>query len=69
VSCQEEEGYQDDDYEYGDDGSDDSQIIDVTKEKADQIAPPYFEESDLRIEAKPGDNVVLNCDARNFQSK
>ncbi|XP_065719143.2 protein amalgam [Drosophila suzukii] len=67
VCCQEEEGYQDDDYEYGDDGSDDSQVIDVTKDKADQIAPPYFEESDLRIEAKPGDNVVLNCDARNFQ--
>ncbi|KMY95780.1 inactive tyrosine-protein kinase 7 [Drosophila simulans] len=60
--------YQDDEYEYGDDGDDaDTQIFDVTKNHAEQEAPPYFEVMDLRVEAKPGDDVVLNCDARNFQ--
>ncbi|EDW92125.1 protein turtle homolog A [Drosophila yakuba] len=56
--------YQDDEYDYG--GFDD-EIIDVTKGHAEEQAPPYFEEMDLRIEAKPGDDVILNCDARNFQ--
>jgi len=62
--------YQDDEYEYGDDtDDDDTQIIDVTKNHAEQEAPPYFDVTDLRVEAKPGDDVILNCDARNFQRK
>ncbi|KAH8401514.1 hypothetical protein KR009_006013, partial [Drosophila setifemur] len=57
--------YQDDDYDYGDadndiDDAEEPQPLNV------QESPPYFEENDLRIEAKPGDDVVLNCDARNF---
>ncbi|KAH8348832.1 hypothetical protein KR084_011655, partial [Drosophila pseudotakahashii] len=59
--------YQEDDYEYGDDNADDTDDIVVTKDVADELAPPYFDVAYLRIEAKPGENVILNCNARNFQ--
>ncbi|XP_020798507.1 obscurin [Drosophila serrata] len=61
--------YQEDDYDYGDldDGADDSSKGDVPATLDITMPPPYFEENDLRIEAKPGEDVVLNCDARNFQ--
>ncbi|XP_017110506.1 protein turtle homolog A [Drosophila elegans] len=60
--------YQGDEYEYetGDDVDDDADT-DLTKDFDSKYAPPYFETTDLRIDAKPGDDVVLNCDARNFQ--
>ncbi|XP_062129404.1 hemicentin-2 [Drosophila sulfurigaster albostrigata] len=29
-------------------------------------APPYFEQEEIFVKAKPGDDVILNCDARNF---
>ncbi|XP_017090771.2 protein amalgam [Drosophila bipectinata] len=57
--------YQDDDYAYSD--IDEDPIEDETPPVVDSPAAlPYFEENDLRVEAKPGDDVVLNCDARNF---
>ncbi|XP_017054028.1 protein amalgam [Drosophila ficusphila] len=59
--------YQDDDYEYGDDGVEELPAIDVIGDVDQALAPPYFEQTDIRIEAKPGQDVVLNCDARNFQ--
>lgn len=61
--------YQDDDYDY--DGEDDAtspegppaEIVEDV-----QSLPPYFDQSDVSIEARPGDDVTINCDVRNFQS-
>ncbi|XP_017867729.1 PREDICTED: uncharacterized protein LOC108616806 isoform X2 [Drosophila arizonae] len=62
--------YQDDDYDY--DGDDDAtspegppaEIVEDV-----QSLPPYFDQSDVSIQARPGDDVTINCDARNFQIK
>ncbi|KAH8269488.1 hypothetical protein KR018_004347, partial [Drosophila ironensis] len=58
--------YQDDYFEYDDgDGDADQDVVDPPAVDT-QGSPPYFEENDLRVEAKPGEDVILNCDARNF---
>lgn len=64
-----ETDYQEDEYDYGDldDGADDTSKGDATAALELDLPPPYFEVNDIKIEAKPGDDVVLNCDARNFQ--
>uniref|UniRef100_A0A6P4EJ30 Neural cell adhesion molecule 2 n=1 Tax=Drosophila rhopaloa TaxID=1041015 RepID=A0A6P4EJ30_DRORH len=69
VDAQKDDYQNDPDYDSYDDEIDegDTGVVDVTEDVDPQYSPPYFEKTDLRIEAKPGDNVVLNCDARNFQ--
>lgn len=63
------EDYQDDDYDYGgedDSGNSDGPPAPIVEDV--QSAPPYFEQSDVVIDAKPGDDVIINCDARNYES-
>ncbi|XP_030558138.1 neurofascin [Drosophila novamexicana] len=64
------EDYQDDDYDYGgedDSGNSDGPPAPIVEDV--QSAPPYFEQSDVVIDAKPGDDVIINCDARNYEIK
>ncbi|XP_017149410.1 protein amalgam [Drosophila miranda] len=67
---EEETDYQGDDYDYGDTDGDDGDNLEGADPPESQDlsgSPPYFDQTELRIEAKPGDDVTLNCDARNFQ--
>ncbi|XP_068145086.1 neural cell adhesion molecule 2 [Drosophila tropicalis] len=60
-----QEEYQDDDYDYGDE--DDAGTDAIPSIEPASIDPPYFEQEYVSLRAKPGDNVVINCDVRNFQ--
>ncbi|KAH8299683.1 hypothetical protein KR044_004548, partial [Drosophila immigrans] len=59
------EDYQDDDYDYNEEEDSGTAGPPLVAEEA-FIAPPYFEQSEIVLKAKPGDDVILNCDARNF---
>jgi len=61
--------YQDDDYDYN--GEEDSGTSETQPAKIEEdafSAPLYFEQEEIAMKAKPGDTVILNCDARNFAS-
>ncbi|KAH8370488.1 hypothetical protein KR093_003652 [Drosophila rubida] len=57
--------YQDDDYDYNDEDDAGTGSPPLVAEEV-LSAPPYFEQPDIVLKAKPGDDVILNCDARNF---
>jgi len=65
--------YQDDEYDYGVDydtkSSETSSPPDYPATDNIITNPPYFEHTEIEYHAKPGENVLLNCDVRNFQSK
>ncbi|KAL7735322.1 hypothetical protein ACLKA6_018016 [Drosophila palustris] len=64
----EDDDFQNDDYgDYGDEdesATSDSQAPKIVEDTFSE--PIYFEEPEIAVKAKPGDTVILNCDARNF---
>ncbi|XP_055839599.1 protein amalgam [Episyrphus balteatus] len=59
---------EDDDYNYDEDDENKSEGLPI-ESNAINGDPPYFEISELNVKANFGDNIVLNCDVRNFQLK
>ncbi|XP_030387280.1 lachesin [Scaptodrosophila lebanonensis] len=58
------EDYQEDeDYYDDDDGEQGTSSIGPSVPSS----PPYFEQTDILLNAKPGDDVIINCDVRNYQ--
>ncbi|XP_034479790.1 immunoglobulin superfamily member 10 [Drosophila innubila] len=67
TGVEEEDDIQNDDY--GDYDEDESATLDSQPPKVAENAfsePPFFEQQEIVMKAKPGDTVILNCDARNF---
>ncbi|XP_017838581.1 lachesin [Drosophila busckii] len=61
-----DEDYQADDYDYGEVDDESGSTVAPPPLVAQAEPAPYFEQSDLHIEARPGSDVILNCDVRNF---
>lgn len=59
---------EDDDYNYDETDENKSGGMPIETNEIN-IDPPYFEISELNIKANYGENIVLNCDVRNFQLK
>ncbi|XP_032591524.1 protein amalgam isoform X1 [Drosophila grimshawi] len=58
---------EDDDYDY-DNREEPSSSEGFPMAIEEHVAAPYFEKSNLTVSAKPGDDVTLTCDARNYRN-
>ncbi|XP_037048344.1 lachesin-like isoform X2 [Bradysia coprophila] len=56
----------DDDYQYNDDNDDENKSGQTNKDDNSVHAPPYFESSQIKKSAKVGDNIVIECGAKNL---
>ncbi|XP_039954727.1 neural cell adhesion molecule 2 [Bactrocera tryoni] len=57
---------EDDDEEYADDVANEAAEMKAAELRAE---PPYFEETEVNIYTRPGENLLLDCAAKNIHSK